>query len=201
MGTKCDKKEVSEDNEACWVATITNKSCQKTTTLAGRQPSLNRHPRLKFFKSRSKFKVKNYGTMWKVLSWGIHMGNMKALPVVVFKLWPMLKFLKRRSKFKVKVTRSKIVEPCERSCHNEYTCEIWKPYVLWYLSYGQCKSFSKVGPSSRSRSKIMVPCERSWHKKNTWNMEALPLKLLELWLKLKFLSTQATQTRTLGLWH
>ena len=52
------------------------------------------------------------------------MGNMKALPVVVFKLWPMLKFLKRRSKFKVKVTRSKIVEPCERSCHKEYTCEI-----------------------------------------------------------------------------
>ena len=35
----------------------------------------------------------------------------------------MLKFLKNRSKFKVKVTRSKIMVPCERSCHKEYICE------------------------------------------------------------------------------
>ena len=49
---------------------------------------------------------------------------MKALPLMVFKLWPMLKFFKSRSKFKVKVTRSKMMVPCERSCHKEYTCEI-----------------------------------------------------------------------------
>ena len=30
--------------------------------------------------------VKNSGTMWKVLSQGIHMWNMKALPLIVFKL-------------------------------------------------------------------------------------------------------------------
>ena len=41
MGNKCDKKEVSEDNEACWVATITKKQ-----------------PRFKFYKSGSKFKAK-----------------------------------------------------------------------------------------------------------------------------------------------
>ena len=38
-------------------------------------------------------KVKIYGSMWKVLSQGIHMCNMKALPLLVWKLWPRLKFL------------------------------------------------------------------------------------------------------------
>ena len=57
-------------------------------------------PRLKFFKSRSDFKVKvtthevkNYGPMRKVLSQGIYMCNMKALSLLVRKLWPRLKFL------------------------------------------------------------------------------------------------------------
>ena len=64
--------------------------------------------------------VKNNGTMWKVLSQGIHMCNMKALSLLVRKLWPRLKFFKSRSNFKVKVTRSKVMVPCERSCHKEY---------------------------------------------------------------------------------
>ena len=38
--------------------------------------------------------VKNYGTMRKVLSQGIHMCNMKALSLLVRKLWPRLKFFK-----------------------------------------------------------------------------------------------------------
>ena len=33
-------------------------------------------------------------------------------------------FFKSRSNFKVKVTRSKIMVPCERSCHKEYTYAI-----------------------------------------------------------------------------
>ena len=33
-------------------------------------------------------------------------------------------FCKSRSNFKVKVTSSKIMVPCERSCHKEYTCAI-----------------------------------------------------------------------------
>ena len=45
---------------------------------------------------------KNYCMMWKVLSQGIHMWNMKVLSLVVHKLWPRLKFLKSRSNFKVK---------------------------------------------------------------------------------------------------
>ena len=52
------------------------------------------------------------------------MCNMKALSLMVRKLWPRLKFFKSRSNFKVKVTRSKIIVPCERSCHKEYTCAI-----------------------------------------------------------------------------
>ena len=35
--------------------------------------------------------------MWKVLSRGIHMRNMKALPLLVFEIWPMFKFFKSRS--------------------------------------------------------------------------------------------------------
>ena len=46
---------------------------------------------------------------------------MKALPLLVGKLWLKLKFFKSRSNFKVKVTRSKILVPSERSCHKEYT--------------------------------------------------------------------------------
>ena len=73
--------------------------------------------RLKIFKSRSNFKVKvkNYDTMWKVLSEGIHMCNMKALSLLVRNLWQRLKFFISRSNFKVNVTRSKIIVPCERS--------------------------------------------------------------------------------------
>ena len=38
---------------------------------------------------------------------------------------------------KFKVTRSKIMVWCERSCHKEYTCEIWKPCLLRFISYDQ----------------------------------------------------------------
>ena len=41
----------------------------------------------------------------KVLSQGTHMCNMKALSLLVRKLWLRLKFFKSRSNFKVKVTR------------------------------------------------------------------------------------------------
>ena len=98
-------------------------------------------------------KVKYYGTMWKVLSQWIHIFNMKSLSLLVWKLWPRLKFFKSRSNFKVKVTRSNFMVPCERSCHKEYTCAIWKPYHFWFESYGQGWSFLKVGQTSRSRSR------------------------------------------------
>ena len=68
----------------------------------------------------------NYGTVWKVLSQGIHMCNMKVLSRLVWKLCPRLKFFKSRSNWKVKVTRSKFLVPCERSYHKEYTCAILK---------------------------------------------------------------------------
>ena len=67
--------------------------------------------------------------MWKLLSQGIQMCNMKALSrmkalsLLVWKLWPRLKFLKSRSIFKIKFKRSKIKVPCERSCHKEYTLQ------------------------------------------------------------------------------
>ena len=43
----------------------------------------------------------------------------------------MVNVFQTRSNFKVKVKRSKIMVPCKRSCHKEYTCAIWKPYHLW----------------------------------------------------------------------
>ena len=39
----------------------------------------------------------------------------------VKKVMAKVKVFQRRSNFKVKVTRSKIMVPCERSCHKEYT--------------------------------------------------------------------------------
>ena len=39
-------------------------------------------------------KVKNYGNKWKVLSQGIYICNIKALSLLVRKLWPRLKFFK-----------------------------------------------------------------------------------------------------------
>jgi hypothetical protein len=49
---------------------------------------------------------------------------MKALSLAIQKIWPILNFLKSGSNFKVKVTRSKILVPIERSCHEKHTYEI-----------------------------------------------------------------------------
>ena len=50
----------------------------------------NKQPMLNFFNSMFKFKVKvkNHGTMRKILPQGIHLCNMKALSLLVVKLWP-----------------------------------------------------------------------------------------------------------------
>ena len=131
-------------------------------------------PRLKFLKvgqtsrSRSRGK-KKYGTMWKVLSQGKHMCNMKVLSLLERKLWQRLKFFKSRSNFKVKVKRSKIMVPCERSCHKEYTCNMKALSLLVRKLWPRLK-FLKVGQTSMSRSlgqKILVWCERSCNKECT----------------------------------
>ena len=74
-------------------------------------------------------------------SQGIHICNIKAISLLVRKLWQRLKFFKSRSNFKVKVTRSKFMVPSERSCHKQYTCAIWKLYLLRQESSGQGQSF------------------------------------------------------------
>ena len=68
---------------------------------------------------------------------------MKVLLLPVKKLWLRLKFLKSRSNFKIKVTRSKFMVRGERSCHKEWTSEIWKPYlhVHWLRIYSQGLKF------------------------------------------------------------
>ena len=119
-----------------------------------------------------------------VLSKGIHMWNMKALPATVEKLW-RLKFSKCRSN----VTMSKNLIQTEMYFQKEYTCEIWKSYLSQFKSYDQWK-FSK----SRSRSKTLVLTERSCHKEctceiwmHTWNNKALRVTVQKLWPWLKFL--------------
>ena len=97
--------------------------------------------------------------MWKVLSQGIYMCNMKALSLLVWKLWPRLKFFKSMSNFKVKVTMSKKMVPCERSGHKEYTCAIWKPYHFWFESYGLGLNFFK----SRSNFKVRSQGKKLWY--------------------------------------
>ena len=60
----------------------------------------------------------------QMLDRAMHMCNMKALSLLVSKLWPRLKFSISRSNFKVKVTKSKITVPHERSCPKQCTCAI-----------------------------------------------------------------------------
>ena len=68
-----------------------------------------------FFLSRSNVKVYIVGhkvksNHWKVLSQGMYVWNMKALPLLF-----------NRSNFKDKVTRSNILEPMERYLNKECT--------------------------------------------------------------------------------
>ena len=58
------------------------------------------------------------------MSQGMYICNMKALSLLVRKLWPRLKFFESRSNFKVKVTRSKMLVPMESFCHKECIYEI-----------------------------------------------------------------------------
>ena len=97
------------------------------------------------------------------------MCNMKALSLVVRKLWPRLKFFESISNFKVKVMRSKITVPCEKSCHKEYMCNMKALSLLgrklWpRLKFFKSRSNFKV---KVTRSEIMVPHERSCHKQHT----------------------------------
>ena len=95
------------------LARLKDKSCQKTTTIAGQQPSLNRnHGYWSFSKvgqtSRSwscgpKLTVPcKRSCCQKEYTW-----NMKVLSLLVRTLWPRIKFFKSKSNlnFKVKVTR------------------------------------------------------------------------------------------------
>ena len=79
-----------------------------------------------------------------MLSQGIHMCNMKALSLLVWKLWPRLKFFKRRSNFKVKITRSKnygtnVKGLVRRNTHMKYESSI---FLICFESYGQGKFLS-----------------------------------------------------------
>ena len=88
-------------------------------------------------RSRSRSQGQNFGTDGKVLSQGIHMWNMKALSLTVQKLWSRLKFSKLKVKGHGQGHKVKHLVLMERSCHKEYTCEIWKPYLLRFKSYDQ----------------------------------------------------------------
>ena len=138
-------------------------------------------------------------TIWKVLSHRIQMFNMKAPSLLNRKLWPRLKFIKSRSTFKVKVTRSKIMVPCERSCHKKNTCAIWKPYLFWIESYGQ-------GQTSRSRSQgqnygtMWKVLSQGIH---VCNIKALSLLVRKLRPRFKFFKVgQTSKSRSRGqkLW-
>ena len=80
--------------------------------------------KVKFFQKKVKsqgqgHEVKKFGSNRKVLPQEIHLLNMKALSLLVQKLWPRLSFFfKSWPKVKVKVTKSKIFVSIERSCHN-----------------------------------------------------------------------------------
>ena len=108
--------------------------------------------------SRSRSQGVNYGTMLKVLSKGLHMCNMKALPLLVWTLWSRLKFFKRRPNFKVKVMRSTITVPSERSCHKEYTYTIWSLITSGTKVMTKVKSFcSRTQAHADPRAMTLAP--------------------------------------------
>ena len=119
---------------------------------------------------RQGHKVKLFFCNGNVLSQGMYMYYVKALPLLVRKLWPRLKFFKRRSNVKVKVTRSKILLSMKRSCHKKYICNTKALTLLvkkvWpRLEFFKRRSNVKV---KVTRSKILVPMERSYHKECTY---------------------------------
>ena len=61
-------------------------------------------------------------------------------------------FSECHSKFKVKFIRSEIMVWSERSCHKEYTCEIWKTYLFTVHNLWPRLKFLK----SRSNFKVKV---------------------------------------------
>ena len=84
-----------------------NKSCQKTTRLADRQASQNSSQSYFNFNvnvTRSKITVP-CERCWHQQFAALHMCNMKALSLLVRKLWPRLQFFEIRSNCKVTVTR------------------------------------------------------------------------------------------------
>ena len=112
-------------------------------TLAGWQPSLNRSHGWSFWKVchtlRPRSRGQNYSTVWKVLLQAIRMCNMKALSILVRKLWLRLKFFKSRSYFKVKVTKSKNLVPCVKSCHKQYTTFCLVSFALYNVCIHQTR--------------------------------------------------------------
>ena len=94
---------------------------------------------LSFWKVGQTSRSRSWGQKLRYCVKGLemHICNMKALALLLWKLWPRLKFLKSRSNFKVKITRSKIMVWCERSCLKEYTYEILKSYLLLFINHDQ----------------------------------------------------------------
>ena len=69
------------------------------------------------------------------------MCNMKALSHLVLKLCLRLKFFKSRSN--VKVRRSKIMVPCERSCHKNTHVQYESPISSGLKVMAKVKVFQK----------------------------------------------------------
>ena len=74
---------------------------------------------------------------------------MKALRLMVIKLWAELKFSKCRSK--VTFTCSKYMLPSERSFHQEHTCKIWKSGQTGRRTDRRRAKWSPSGPLLRWR--------------------------------------------------
>ena len=98
---------------------------------------------------RSKVKVRSqFGTNKKGLSQWSFIPNINAVSLKLQKIWARLKFLWQRDRridrqmsFNVPRFRerrgTKIIVWCERSCLREHTCEVWKSYLLLFISYNQ----------------------------------------------------------------
>ena len=110
---------------------------------------------------------------------------------------PISSGLKVIAKIKVCQTsrsRSKIMIPCDWSCHKKYACALGKPYHFLFESYDQGKSCSNF--KVKNYGSMWKVLSQGIH---IWDMEALSFIVWKWLPRLKFLSMQ--QTQTLEPWH
>jgi lauroyl/myristoyl acyltransferase len=117
-------------------------------------------------------KVKSYNTNKKVLSWGRHIWNMKAISLAIQTIWPMLTLFKSGSNFKGQGHKIKSYNTNKKVLSWGRHILNMKALSLAIQKIWPMLTFLKSGSNFKvkvTRSKILVQIERSCHNKHTYD--------------------------------